>query len=100
VQIWERAGWKKRAELRVGPVLAFAPDGKVLATAGPGRQVTLWDVVTGQQRAALPVDVGQFRGLAFSPDGSALAASGDQGLWRAARPDEMAGHERTRLFAR
>src|SRR5439155_2536651 len=55
----------------------FSPDGKTLATSGPGRTVRLWDVATGKERRRLALGVSV---LAFSPGGETLAvAEGPQG---------------------
>jgi WD40 repeat protein len=65
----------RRLQNAYGPA-AFTPDGKRLATAGPGKTVRLWDPATGKEVFALrratdtPLDT-----LAFSPKGWLLAAS-------------------------
>ena len=56
--------------------VAFAPDGKTLASGGGYRDgtVRLWDVATGKTLLALPGDAGISVGaVAYSPDGSLLA---------------------------
>jgi WD40 repeat protein len=64
--------------------VAFAPDGRILATAdsrttGTG-SVILWDSDTGKPIRELQAE--QCRGLAFSPDGSILATGGGQWITR------------------
>jgi WD40 repeat protein len=65
--------------------LAISPDGKLVATAGMGDEVRLWDTQTQEQAAVIKLPaMQQLSGLAFSPDGKRLAALGSEGihLWR------------------
>src|SRR5260370_12598983 len=78
VRLWDVARGKEVRQLDARPKeagyggwdVAFAPDGKTLATSGPGRAVRLWDVATGKEkhRLALAAET-----LAFSPGGETLA---------------------------
>ncbi len=75
--------------------IAYAPDGKTLATGSDDKTVRLWDTLTGKPRAVLsnPGDV--ISTVAFSPDGKTLATGGPDRtvkLW-----DTGTGQERGRL---
>jgi WD40 repeat protein len=62
----------------VGPVnyLAFAPDGRTLASAGLESQaVTLWDVGTGYLLRTIKGNTRTIQDIAFSPDGVHLASA-------------------------
>jgi WD40 repeat protein len=81
--------------------VAFSPDGKILATGGPGGSVQLWDVATGQQigsplNAEPTVDTGTAMfatgAVTFSPDGTTLAidtADGPVQLWDVASGQQI-----------
>ncbi len=58
--------------------LAFAPDGKSLASGGIGTGVRLWDPATGKEASRLAGSARSFS-LTFSPDGKLLAAGGVSG---------------------
>jgi RNA polymerase sigma factor (sigma-70 family) len=51
---------------------ALSPDGKTLAGAG-GRDLVLWDAVTGKELRRLEGSVGILHALAFTPDGRFIA---------------------------
>jgi WD40 repeat protein len=54
--------------------VAFAPDGKTLASATMDR-LFLWEVATGKEQARMEAKVGYTRGLAFTPDGKTLVSA-------------------------
>ena len=79
--------------------MAFAPDGKTLATAGLENGVLLWDVGAGKKQVTLPLsrDEGRVACLAFSPDGTTLASASRSGhlrLWSTATWKERAALKR------
>jgi WD40 repeat protein len=98
LRIWERATGQSIRTLAptVTRLLAFSPNGRLLASGGTGRSghlsvgygsgVIIWDTVTGEK-------VGGFAEspncVAFSPDGRHLASAGRDGsilIWEAPAP--------------
>jgi WD40 repeat protein len=89
----ELASWRAHQGAILG--LAFAPDGKTLASSGFGQAVSLWNVETGKLKQTF-----QGRGpVVFSPDGQLLAVSNGKAysivLW-----DLTTGEERATLEKR
>ena len=90
-----------RIMMHLDPVvaLAFAPDGKTVATATGSPIVTFWDVATHEIVRRLRDPSGAVRALAISPDGATLAFGGDGQvvtLWDLAAGRERAVAERAR----
>jgi WD40 repeat protein/serine/threonine protein kinase len=55
--------------------VAYSPDGRRLATAGPGHTVVLWEVKTRQAVRMFRGHAGEVTAVAFSPDGRWIASA-------------------------
>lgn len=64
--------------------VAFAPDGKTLASGGsyPHFALKVWDADTGEELHDIRGHTGLVESLAFRPDGTALVSSGVDGIIR------------------
>ncbi len=75
--LWDTGTWDSR-EIPLdntggGPIrLAFAPDGRSIATAGFDYTVRLWNPENGQETASFPGHKGTIQAIAFLPDGKRL----------------------------
>jgi WD40 repeat protein len=78
--------WDPRSFGRVGTLeghqgevraVAFAPGGRLLASASRDRTVRFWDVSAGAQRACFDWEIGPVNAVAFAPDGMTIAAGGE-----------------------
>jgi WD40 repeat protein len=76
--LWDLATCRPRLPLsRVTAfAAAFSADGRLLVTSGEDHHVHLWELASGQERAALPGHKTGSWAVALSPDGR-LLASGD-----------------------
>lgn len=65
--------------------LAFAADGKTLATGSKDNLIKLWDPATGRERDTFKGHTRAVRALSFTPDGKLLLSGGDDDtvrVWR------------------
>ncbi len=97
IHLFELADGRDRAILlgHEAAIIAavFSRDGRILATADRGHKIILWDVATATPLHLRPLE-GEIYQLAFSPDGTRLAAVNRQevNLW-----DVRTGREALRL---
>src|SRR5262249_55707183 len=109
VKLWDAASGQERATLRghTGRIesLAYAADGKTIATAAGDHTVRLWDAASGRERAVLrAADAGGARAVAFAHRGPVLATAWNDSrvrLWDADGCQLLAtfGGDRLRLDA-
>jgi len=84
VTVWETAGGRAVRDFagHAGPVevVAYKPDGTLIASAGLDGRVLLWEPHGGAARAAYDWGLGPVHALAFAPDCLTLAVAGRGGL--------------------
>ena len=66
----------------IGSAVAFAPNGKTLATASPDNSIRLWNGATGKEIRRFIGHEKLVYSVAFAPDGKVLASAGEGDLIR------------------
>ena len=100
IQVWDVATGKELRRLDHGKEetttdrvmgMAFSPDGKRIATSARGHGIRLWEAATGKPLARIDMRLATAETLAFSPDGTVLAAESYSAirLWDAATAKEI-----------
>src|SRR5438045_3471914 len=96
IRVWSVADGRELRQLEANQsgvaALAFAVDGRGLASGGPDGRVRFWDVSTGRLLGELTGHAGPVRCLAFGVGGSVLASGGQDGtvrLWDRGRLKEL-----------
>jgi DNA-binding beta-propeller fold protein YncE len=85
IRIWDVASHAEMRRISGHPdalSVAFAPDDKRIAAAGPGKDAFVWDSTSGELVAQLPGHNGPVLDIAFSPEGRLIATGCADGTVR------------------
>jgi WD40 repeat protein len=94
IRLWDIPGGRELPSIPgAGTAVAFSPDGKLLAIAGP--KLRLWDLAANKKVFSLPSPEPFLGEMCFAPDGKLLAARGATRLhfWDIARRQEIVPYE-------
>ncbi len=85
IRIWDVSQGSELHEL--GPVgllmhLAFSPDGRLLIAGTSSGKTGMWDTSTWEPIASLQASSSQVTGVVFTPNGTFVVSSGDDGAIR------------------
>src|SRR5207253_3162267 len=106
---WELATGKERLTIPCGSSgyqiqkVAYAPDGRTLATAQINGAIQLWDLISGKELPRGGMSNVDVNCLAFSPDSQLLASAHRDGtilIWNAALDSSAASQSPARESAK
>jgi len=79
--------------------VAFAPDGRTVASGGADHKIRLWDVFTGEERQRFEGHTDEVMSVAFAPNGQTIVSGSSDGtvrLWNMQTGEEkkkLEGHD-------
>jgi WD40 repeat protein len=76
VSVWELPEWPLAGHQKEVWGLAFAPDGRTLASSSDDHTIKLWDMESGREKKTLAGHGSLVTEIAYSPDGKTLASAG------------------------
>ena len=80
IKLWDISNGNELRSIKVesgASSVAFAPDGKLIASAGGDGTIKIWDVESGAQLRTLSGHAARVNSVAFSPDGKMIASGSD-----------------------
>jgi WD40 repeat protein len=97
IEVWDTTSGQRVLNLPGHPggaaLVAFSPDGKLLATTGAEDDIKLWDLSSGKELRSLVGHTGMIAGMAFDPNSGVLASASADGttrLWEVATGEQLA----------
>jgi dipeptidyl aminopeptidase/acylaminoacyl peptidase len=105
VRVWDPLTGEGKAQLHGHvwgiEVVAYSPDGQLIATGGQDGTVRLWDAATAREVRRMEAKDGMIYAMAFAPDGKTIASGGKRKaihLWDVATGRELRSFENPGKF--
>jgi WD40 repeat protein len=97
IEVWDTTSGQRVLNLPGHPggagLVAFSPDGRLLASTGAEDDIKLWDLSSGKELRALVGHTGMIAGMAFDPNSGLLASASADGttrLWEVDTGEQLA----------